>query len=247
MPRDGGLLREVEDRLPALGDLGGELHVLGAERGDDDGDPVPDRPVDQLQRLAPPGAARVGQRVVLALVVQDLAAPDRPADLDQLAGPAHRRVVGDAVPALDHLRAGGAQAEGEPPAGHVVQARGGHRGQRRGATVDRQDPARDLQFPRPRGDEAKLADRVEGARLRHEHDLQPGALVVGQPGDRLCEPAGVVQHHPQPHQAIVATGTATRQAGPSAARVGELARPPGAPRLLLLSGRRVGLGTIWCG
>src|SRR5580692_3677463 len=99
VPRDRRLLWEVEDGLPALGDLGGERDVLRAERGDDDRDALPDRVVDQLERLAEAGAALVGQRVVLALVVQPVAAPHHPADLDQLPGPPDRGVVPHAVPA----------------------------------------------------------------------------------------------------------------------------------------------------
>jgi hypothetical protein len=47
----GRLLRQVEQRQPAVGDLGGELKVLLAERGDVDRDSRPDRVVDQLEGL----------------------------------------------------------------------------------------------------------------------------------------------------------------------------------------------------
>ena len=196
------LLREVEDRLPALGRLGGHLHVLRPQCRHHDRDPLADRVVDQLERLAQPGPPARWQRdrVVRAGVLQPLPPPHLPADLDDLPGPADRRVVGHPVPALDHLRTGGADAEREPAARHVVQARRGHRGQRRRPRVQLEDAGGDLQPLRPRRDEAELADRVEAVRLRHEHDVQPGLLVVGQLGHGLGEAARVVQGHPDAHR-----------------------------------------------
>ena len=63
-PHLGGLLRQVERRLPALGELGGERHVLRPDRGDGDRDAVPDRVVDQLERLAEAGALAGGSGTV---------------------------------------------------------------------------------------------------------------------------------------------------------------------------------------
>src|SRR5262249_62169642 len=60
VPHLGGPLREVEDRLPALGQLGDHLHVLRAHAGHKDRDPLPHRVVDQLQRLCPPRAPPPG-------------------------------------------------------------------------------------------------------------------------------------------------------------------------------------------
>ena len=107
---------------------------FGAERGDHDRDALADGVIDQLERLPETGAliAWQGERVVPALVVKALAPPDHPADLDQLPGTAHRGVVGHAVPALDHLRAAGAEAQREPAAGDEVEPGRGHRGQRGG-------------------------------------------------------------------------------------------------------------------
>ena len=200
-PDRAGLLRVEEDRLPALGELRGHLDVLRAERGQHDRDPVADRVVDQLERLAQAGAlvGRQRDRVVAALVGQPLAAPDRTADLDDLPGPADRGVVRHAVPALDDLRPGRAEAEDEPPVGHVVQARGGHRGQRRGAGVQLQDARGDIDPLGLGRDVAELADRVEAVGLGHEHDVQPGLLEVGELGHRLGEPARVVKTHPDAH------------------------------------------------
>jgi hypothetical protein len=73
--------------------------------------------VDQLERLAEAGAAfRERDRVVLPGELEPLAPPHLPADLDELPGTADRRIVGHAVPALDHLRARCAYAEREPAA-----------------------------------------------------------------------------------------------------------------------------------
>src|SRR6202043_3248670 len=59
--------------------------------------------------LGPSAATNIGirsqrDRVVPAGVLQPLPPPDLAADLDDLPRPADRRVVRDAVPALDHLR-----------------------------------------------------------------------------------------------------------------------------------------------
>jgi hypothetical protein len=119
-PHRGGPLRQVEDRFPGLGQLGGERHVLRADGGQRDRDALADRVVDQLERLAQTGTPLPvplqRQLVVLALVGQRLAAPDHPADLDDLAGPADWRVIRHAVPALDYLRAGRPDPQREPAA-----------------------------------------------------------------------------------------------------------------------------------
>ena len=200
-PHLAGLLGQVEERLPALGQLGGERHVLRADGGDHDRDALAHRVIDQLERLAEPGAHRRRQRDLVGrpVVAEPLPAPDHPADLDELAGPAHRGVVGHTVPALDHLRAGRADAEREPAVRDVVQPGRGHRGQRRGARVQLKDPGGDLQPLRHGRDVAELADRVEAVRLRDEDDPEAGLLVVGEFGDRLGEAAGVVERHSDPH------------------------------------------------
>src|SRR4029077_8310866 len=98
-PHPGRLLRDVEGRLPAIRHLGRERDVLRADRGDRDRDAVPERMVDQLQRLAPARALAGWQRhgVVAPGVGQRLAPPYLAADLDRLSGPAERRVEGHAV------------------------------------------------------------------------------------------------------------------------------------------------------
>ena len=197
------LLRVVEDRLPAVGQLGGQLDVLRAERGQDDRDVRADRVVDELQRLAESGALPGRQRdlIVRALVLQPLPAPHLAADLDQLAGPGQRRVVGNAVPALDDLRPGRADAQRETSAGDVVEAGRRHRRHRRRARVDLHDAGRQLDPLGHRGQIAKLADRVVTVGLRHEDDVQPGLFEVGQLSRRLLEAARVVQCHSDAHAA----------------------------------------------
>ena len=64
-----GLLGIEEHRLPALGDLGGQLDVLRAQRRDRDRNAVADRMIDQLQRLAEAGAPVGGQRNLVVLAV----------------------------------------------------------------------------------------------------------------------------------------------------------------------------------
>ena len=134
-----------EDRQPTVGLLGGHGHVLGTQRGHPDRDPVTDRAGDDLERLAEARALIRRQReLVVATVVGDaLAAPHRAADVDHLAGAPERCVVPDAVEALDHLGAGRPEAEDEPTVGERVDPRRGHRHERRGAGVDRQDAGAD--------------------------------------------------------------------------------------------------------
>src|SRR3712207_8914552 len=79
------------------------------------------------------------------------------------------------VEALDHLRARGADAEGEPAAGDEVQAGGGHGQQRRGARVDVEDPGGELQVLRPGGQVAELADRRSE---EHTSELQSRQYLV---------------------------------------------------------------------
>ena len=201
-PHVRGLLRHVEDRLPGVGDLGGQLDVLRADRGDHDGDALAHRVVDELEGLAEAGALPLGQRqlVVLAVVLDALAPPHLAADVDDLAGAAERRGVGHAVEALDDLRPGRADAEREPPAGDVVQARGGLRERGRRAGVDVEDAGGDLQPLGLGGDVAHLAHRVEAVRLRDVDDVEAGLLVVGQLLDGLLETSGVAERHPDAHR-----------------------------------------------
>src|SRR5207248_6723781 len=134
-------LRVDEDRQPAVRDLGGEGDVLRADRREEDRNVRPERPEHQLQRLPEPGGADAVVRdpVVLALVLDRLAAERGADDLDVFARLPERLAPWLAVPALDHLRAGGAEAEDEAAARHQVEGRGGHRGVRGRASRDLHD------------------------------------------------------------------------------------------------------------
>src|SRR3984893_18416072 len=76
------------------------------------------RVFDRLEGLPEPGplARRQRERVVLPGIFEPLAPPHLPADLDDLPGPADRRVIRHGVAALDHLRPGRPDAQHEPPA-----------------------------------------------------------------------------------------------------------------------------------
>ena len=81
---------------------------------------------EQLERLAEAEALSSAQRELEdAVVGERLAAHAAPDEVDDLAGAAERLVVGDAVEALDHLRAGRAEAEDRAAAADVVEAGGG--------------------------------------------------------------------------------------------------------------------------
>ena len=122
-PQTSGLLGVEEERQPAVGHLGGQLDVLVAQRRDPHRDAGALGLVEQLQRLAQAAALVRGQRELEdAVVVSALAAQTLPEDVDDLAGAAQRLVVGEPVEALDHLRAGGAEADDRAAAGDVVEA-----------------------------------------------------------------------------------------------------------------------------
>jgi hypothetical protein len=129
------LLRVHPYREEAVSHLGGGSHT---RRGDGGG---VDRNVflavqNALQRLAEAGGARAGVRQLVHLALEGhrpLAGDDLLHDGDVLLQPGHRLAVGHAVPAFHHLRAGGAEAADEAPAGQLRQAHGGHGGHGRGA------------------------------------------------------------------------------------------------------------------
>nr|AHE14883.1 hypothetical protein asmbl_6 [uncultured bacterium] len=190
-----------EDRLPLLRDLGGQLDVLRPQCREQHGHALAHRGVDELQRLAQARAPVRWQRhgVLRAVVDEPLAAPHLAAHLHDLACPLQRGVVGDAVPALHDLRAGGADPEGEPAVGDEVQARGGHRDQRRRAAVDRQDRAHQLEPLGDRGQVPQLAHRVERVHLGDHGDVEAGGLQVAHLRRGLPEVPGVAGLDPDAH------------------------------------------------
>ena len=116
-------LRRVEDRDPAVGDLGGLGDVLGPLRAEPDRDVGAQRVHDRLERLAEADRALAGerQRVVRAGVGdRALASQHLADDVDDLAGAGQRLAERRAVPALDHLRPAHSHAQDDP-----AVARGG--------------------------------------------------------------------------------------------------------------------------
>ena len=137
---------------------------------------------------------------MLAVELHVLAAPHLPADLDDFAGAAERSVERNAVETLNHLRPGRADAQPEAAVGHVVQPRGRHRQQRRGADVDGDDAGAELDPRRLRREIAQLADRVEGVGLRHQGDVDADLLQLDDLVDGFEKAAGVVQKDSGPHR-----------------------------------------------
>src|SRR5215218_1042682 len=120
-------VRRGEDRDPAVGDLGGDLHRLASDRTEEDRDGVPNRMEVELESLAL--AARERQVEVLAVVLQALLARhDLAHDLHVLARAAPWLCVRDAVPTLGDLRAGWPEAEHESPTRKRIDRAPSHRG-----------------------------------------------------------------------------------------------------------------------
>ena len=135
--------------------------AFGAERGEVDRHVRAERPRHQLQRLAEPGAVRERDVVVLAVVLDDLAAQRRTHDLDVLARLAERLAPRLAVPALHDLRARGAEAEQEAAAREQVERRRRHRRVRGRAAGDLHDRRAELD---PLGERAEPRERRDGVR-----------------------------------------------------------------------------------
>src|SRR6185437_8075120 len=100
-------------------------HVLRPERREVERDLGAQRAQHQLQRLTEAGRAWAVVRnpVVLAGVRDDLAAQGGADDVDVLACLAEGLAPRLPVPALDHLRARGAESEQEAAAGEEVERR----------------------------------------------------------------------------------------------------------------------------
>ncbi len=139
--------------------------------------------------------------VVLRPVVDQgrLAGPDLAADLDDLAGAPERSVVGDAVPALDHLRPRGPQAQLEPAFRQGVDACRGHGQERRRPGVDRQNARADAHAFGQGGEVAHQAGAVESVGLGHPDEVQAGFLHFGDLASRLPEAAGVAERRGDLH------------------------------------------------
>ena len=194
---------------PAVRHLGGHGDVLLAERGHPDGDAGTDRVVDELQCLAEAGAHAGGQGDVVHRAVvgqRRLAGPHVPADLDDLARPRQRAVVGDAVEALDHLGARGAEPEDAAAAGDRIEAGGRHGDQRGRPAVDRQDGRADLHPLGLGGQVPHVARGVVAVGLGHPDDVEPDLLELHRLAGGLFEPAGVAQRHGKLHRVAPSLG-----------------------------------------
>ncbi len=132
-----------------------------------------------LARLAEPGAALGHRQVIGAALVGDLlAAPDLVADLDGVAGASERLLERHPVPALDHLRSGGPEAEHEPPVGQGVEGRCGLGDQGGAARVERDDAGHQLGGLGFRCEVAERGDQVVAVYLRAPQQVDTGRLEV---------------------------------------------------------------------
>lgn len=243
-----GLLRDVEGGQPAVGDLGGQRHVGGAEGGDVEGDGVAHRPGEDLQRLAELAALLLGQRHVGdAVVVDGLAPPDAAAELDGLAGPAERPVVRLAVPALHDLRARGAQAEQGPAAGHGVEPGAGLGDEGGGAGVDVEDRRADLQAFGAGGEVAHEGGRVEAVRLGDPDGVESGGLELRDLVAGGARVARVVERQGEFHQPVVSFPVVSRPGRPHSSATASVSAPgsAGPPRTETGVAEKRGAGAGW--
>ena len=207
-PDGRGLLGVEQERQPAVGVLRRALDALRAERGHEDRDRGALGLVEQLEGLAEAGALALGERELEDAVVDErLAAQPAAEDVDDLAGAAQRLVVGDAVEALDDLRAGRAEADHGAAAGHVVEAGRGLEQGAGGAGVDVEDAGADLDRLGPRGEVAHQRGGVEAVRLRHPDRVQPGLLQPGHLVGGLPRVSGIDERHRELHGSPVRGGS----------------------------------------
>ena len=203
-PDLAGLLGHEEDRQPAVGVLGGRLHVLLPQRRDPDGDGRALGLGQQLERLAEPGALALGQGQREDPVVRERLAAQPAADqVDDLPGAAERLVVPDPVEPLDHLRSAGAEAEDRPALRHVVEAGRRLQDRARGARVDVEDRRPDLDRLGLGGQVAHQRGGVEAVRLRHPDPVQARLLEGGHLVGGLARVAGVHQLRRELHPSTV--------------------------------------------
>jgi hypothetical protein len=134
---------------------------------------------EQLQRLAHAGhgAVLLGQRELEDPVAGERLAAQAAADqLDDLAGPAERVGVGQAVEALDHLRARGAEAQDGAAAADVVEPGRGLQECSRRAREDVEDGCADLDRLGLRGEVSHEGGGVEAVGLWHPDAVKAGIL-----------------------------------------------------------------------
>ena len=196
--------RRVVERQPAVGDLRGLGHVLGALGAEEDRDVGAQRVRHDLQGLAEPLAAltTVRQGVELAVVLQRaLAAQGAPDDVDVLARARQWPVRRLPVPALDDLRPRHAEAEDEPPVGEVVERDRRHGRRGGGARRHLHDAGADLDGRRVGCDVRGVRERVVAPRFGDPHRVEAEALrflcLLHEAGARPRPP--VPEHDTQLH------------------------------------------------
>ena len=174
--------RRVEDRQPAVADLGGQRDVLRPLGAQHDRDVGAQRMGDRLERLAQTGCALACQRQRIVRAVarhRRLAGPHLPDDVDVFAGPGQRLGERLAVPALDHLRAGHAEPEDVPAAAEVVEGQRGHRAGGRRARGQLDDRGAQPQPVRRRTPPGQRRVGVRAPCLGGEHGVESGVLGRG--------------------------------------------------------------------
>ena len=182
-----------EDGEPPVGDLCGQGHVLRSFGPQDDRDLLAQRMDDGLERLAQPGAARIGERIGGTVTGDRRLSGDHLAhDVHVLDGPGQRLLERLAVPSLDHLGPGHTEAEHEPPPRQMVEGDGGHAHGRRGAGRHlaqggaEADPTGLRAPPAERGERIRAVglgrpDRVETQALGLGHQLRCVGRRAGPP------------------------------------------------------------------
>ena len=205
---DGGLVgavvvgRREEDRQPAVGDLGGQLHVLGADGRQVDGQVGP-AVEDALERLAQAGGvgALVGNLVVLAVVDQRLLAREDGAhDGDVFARLAQRLAVGLAVPAFHDLGAGEPQPQQHAAAGELVEGDGGHGRVGRRAGRHLHDGRAQVDALGLRADPGQRRDRIRAIGLGRPDRVEAQAIrLLDHRHGQRDRRARVADHQTKPH------------------------------------------------
>ncbi len=130
-----------------------------------------------LSGFAQAGPVWKRQRVVRAVVGERaLPGPDVPQDPDVLAHPGERLGERLAIPALDDLRPGHAEAEDRPPAGEMVKRHRRHRGGRGRPCGDLHDCRPELDPLGLRAPPRERHQRVGAVRLGGPDRVKPEAL-----------------------------------------------------------------------
>src|SRR5512146_3199867 len=158
-------------RQPSVGLLRGELDALAVERRD------PDRNVLARRLEAKRKAALELGR--LAVVVERLPGHQQVDDVHVLAHPGERRVEGDSVEMLDHLRSAGAEPDDHAAAAQFVERREVLRQRARRARVSVDDPGRQLDAFRMLCEQGERGKGVAAPRLGDPNRIYAG--VVGGP------------------------------------------------------------------